>query len=62
MSQKEWEKALHEYGGMCPDAYADALAKIKTRIELVGYFADIKKLAELPQELRKPSDLELRTS
>jgi hypothetical protein len=45
VSQKEHEKALHEFGetpAQIPD-----LTRVKARIEIVGDFADLKRIAEI---------------
>jgi hypothetical protein len=47
-SQKELEKALHE-SGETPDS--SRLTKMKARIEIIGDFADLKKVAELLRTL-----------
>ena len=50
VSQKELEKALHEENTV---AGFPVMHKMKARIELVGDFEDIKKLAELLKQLKK---------
>lgn len=48
VSQKELEKALHE-SGETPNH--TTLSKMKARIEVVGDFEDLKKVATLLKEL-----------
>jgi hypothetical protein len=49
VSQKELEKALHESGDT-PTHIPD-LKKMKARIEVVGDFEDLKKVAAVLREL-----------
>jgi hypothetical protein len=53
VSQKELEKALHSEGGVTPDDYADKLTKMKARIEFIGGFDDVKKIAALLKDMAK---------
>jgi len=48
VSQKELEKALHE-DGETPNH--TSLTKMKARIEIIGDFADLKRLAAILKEL-----------
>ena len=50
VSQKELEKALHDSGDT-PLKIPD-LHKMKARIEIVGDFEDLKKIAETLKEMR----------
>ena len=51
VSQKELEKALHETGETPKDV--PDLHKVKARVEIVGDFADLQKVAGLLKELSK---------
>jgi hypothetical protein len=50
VSQKELEKALHE-PGLTNDTALSRLRKMKARIEVIGDFEDMKKLASVLKEL-----------
>jgi hypothetical protein len=50
VSQKELEKALNE-SGETPTANIPDLRKMKARIEVVGDFEDLKKVAEMLKRL-----------
>jgi hypothetical protein len=53
VSQKELEKMLHESGDMPDPAVTPYLHKMKTRIEVICEFADVRKIDEVLKELSK---------
>lgn len=55
VSQKELEKALHESGDT-PSQNVPDIHKMKARIELIGDFEDVKKIAAFLKELKSAAD------
>jgi hypothetical protein len=54
VSQKELEKALHDPTMQSEVNISNQMHKMKARIEVVGDFGDLKKIAELLKEMAKP--------
>ena len=51
VSQKELEKALHETGIEGEVSVSKQLHKMRARIEVIGDFEDLKKIAALIKQL-----------